>query len=231
MSQQIKQKTTILLANHHHMVRQGIRQLLEREATFEVVSEADNGLDAVRLTREFKPDVIVMEPRMPKMGGVEAIRRVKAEHPQAAVLILTMYDEEDYIVELLGAGAAGYLLKTAYSEQLVDAIRSVHAGEFVCNPAVMQKLLKHVARAHPVAVDFGEHLTRRELDVLKLARGMSNRNIAGYLGLTEGTVKSYFVNIFGKLGVGSRTEAVLEAIRRGWLSAEDEQGEQRQRLR
>ncbi len=101
MSPQIKQKTTILLANHHHMVRQGIRQLLEREATFEVVSEADNGLDAVRLTREFKPDVIVMEPRMPKLGGVEAIRRVKAEHPQAAVLILTIYDEEDYIVELL----------------------------------------------------------------------------------------------------------------------------------
>jgi DNA-binding NarL/FixJ family response regulator len=170
------------IANITPLQRQGIRQLLEREATFEVVSEADNGLDAVRLTREFKPDVIIMEPRMPKLGGVEAIRRVKAEHPQAAVLILTMYDKEDYVVELLGAGA-GYLLKTAYSEQLVEAIRSVRAGEFVCNPAVMQKLLKHIARAHPVAVDFGEHLTRRELDVLKLARGDKCR---WYVSLQDG---------------------------------------------
>ncbi|GAH87050.1 unnamed protein product, partial [marine sediment metagenome] len=104
-------------------------------------------------------------------------------------------------------------------------IRSIRAGEFVADPALMQKLLKHAARGQPVAVDFGEHLTRRETEVLNLAaKGMSNRDIASYLGLTEGTVKGYFVNIFGKMGVGSRMEAVLEAVRRGWISPEDEQG-------
>lgn len=220
-----KQKTTILLANDHHVVRQGIRQLLEREVDFKVVGEAENGLEAVRLTRELKPDIIVMEPYMAKLGGVEAIRRIKVEHPQAAVLILTMYDKEDYIVELLATGAAGYLLKTAYSEQLVEAVRSVGTGDFVCSSAVMQKLLKHITRAH-VAVDFGERLTRRQLDILEMvAKGLSNREIASCLGLTEGTVKGYFVTIFGKMRVGSRTEAVLKAIRLGWLSTEDERTE------
>ncbi len=232
MSPQIKQKTTILLANHYHMVRQGIRQLLEREADFEVVGEAVNGLDTVRLVRELKPDLVVMEARMPGLNTVEAIKRVKAEHPQGAVLILTTYEEEEYVAELLRAGAAGYLLKSAYGEELVQTIRSIRAGEFVCNQGMMQKLMKHVARGQPVALDFGEHLTRRETEVLNLAaKGMSNRDIAGYLGLTEGTVKGYFVNIFGKMVVGSRIEAVLEAIRRGWLNAEDEQGEQTRRLR
>ncbi|GAH50734.1 unnamed protein product, partial [marine sediment metagenome] len=175
------------------------------------------------LARELKPDIIIMEVHMPKMSGVEAIRRIKAEHPQTAILILTMDDEEEYIAELLRAGAAGCLLKTISSEDLVQAIRSVRAGEFISDPALIQRLLKRAARGQPVVLDFGEHLTRRETEVLKLAaKGMSNRDIASYLGLTEGTVKGYFVNIFGKMGVSSRIEAVLEAVRRGWISPEDE---------
>jgi len=162
------------------------------------------------------------------LGGVDAIRRCKAEHPQTAILILTMYQEEDYVAELLGAGAAGYLLKTARIEELVEAIRSVRVGEFVCDAALVTRILKRAARQQPVAVDYGEHLTRRETAVLNLAaKGMINRDIAGYLSLTEGTVKGYFVNIFGKMGVGSRTEAVLEAIKRGWVSAEEDKCRQR----
>ncbi|GAI82293.1 unnamed protein product, partial [marine sediment metagenome] len=169
--------------------------------------------------------IIIMQARRPTLGGVEAIKRCKAEHPQTAVIILTMYEEEGYIAELLEAGAAGYLLKTARIEELVEAIRSVRVGEFVCDAALVQKILKRTARQQPVAVDYGEHLTRRESEVLNLAAtGMINRDIASYLSLTEGTVKGYFVKIFGKMGVGSRTEAVLEAIRRGWVSPEDKQG-------
>lgn len=125
---QMGKKTTILLADDQHMVRESIRVLLEQEVDFEVVGEADNALDAVRLAYELKPDIIIMEARMPKLDGVEAIRRLKAEHPQAAVLILTTDDEEGHIVELVEAGAAGYILKTARIEELVEGIRAVRAG-------------------------------------------------------------------------------------------------------
>ena len=223
MSGEARERTRILLADDHHMVRQGIRQLLEREVDFEVVGEADNGLEAVRLASELKPDVVVMEAHMPKLDGVEATRRVKAEHPQAAVLILTSSEEEEYIGELVAAGAGGYLLKSAKGEDLAQTIRMVRAGQFVCDPLVERKLLKHASRPRPVALDFGEHLTRREAEVLKLAaKGMRIRDIAGYLGLAEGTVKGYFVRIFSKMSVGSRTEAVTEAVKRGWVSLENE---------
>jgi len=222
VSGETKRKTRILLADGQHMVRQGIRQLLERETDFEVAGEADNGLEAVRLARELKPDVIIMEVRMPRLDSPEAIRRIKAEHPEAAILVLTSRDEEE-CVELLRAGAGGYLLKSAKSEELAQTIRMVRAGQFVCDPLVERKLLKDAGRPHPVTLDFGQHLTRREFQVLRLAaKRMSNRDIAGYLGLTEGTVKGYFVTIFGKMGVSSRTEAVLEALKRRWVSLEDE---------
>lgn len=221
MSEQIEKKTTILLADDQLMVRQGIRQLLEREADFEVVGEADNTLEAVRLARDLKPDVVVIQARRPNLGGVECIRQLKAEHPQTAVIILTMYDEEEYVAELLRAGAAGYLLKTARIEELVEAIRSVRVGEFVCDAALVQRILKRAARAQPVALDCGQHLTGREIDVLKLAARMSNYDIAVHLGLTERTVKGHLTNIFQKMNVGSRTEAVLGALKRGWLTMED----------
>jgi DNA-binding NarL/FixJ family response regulator len=223
VSGETRAKTRILLADGHHMVRQGIRQILEREADFEVVGESDNGLEAVRLARELKPDIVIMEARMPRLDSPEAIRRIKAEHPEAAILVLTSRDEEECAVELLRAGAGGYLLKSAKGEELAQTIRMVQAGQFVCDPLVERKLLKDAGRPRPVALDFGQHLTRREFQVLRLAaKRMSNRDIAGYLGLTEGTVKGYFVTIFSKMGVGSRTEAVLEALKRGWVSLENE---------
>ena len=222
MSGEEGRKTRILLADGHHMVRQGIRRLLESEADFEVVGESDNGSEVVRLARELKPHVIVMEARMPKLDSVDVIKRIKAEHPEATILVLTSRDEEECL-ELLRAGAGGYLLKSAKGEELAQTIRMVRAGQFVCDPLVERRLLKHAVRPQPVALDFGQHLTRREAEVLKLAaRGMGNRDIAGYLGLAERTVKGHLMSIFSKLGVGSRTEAVHEALKRGWVSLEDE---------
>ena len=223
MSGEERRKTKILLADGQHMVRQGIRQLLESETDFEVVGEADNGLEAVRLARELKPDVVVIEARMTKLDGVEVTRRVKAEHPEAAVLILTTSEDKECIIGLVAAGATGHLFKSADGGELVQAIRSVRAGGFVCDPLLAREVFKRASYL-PVTVNSAEHLTRRELEALKLAaKGMNNRTIATNLGLTEGTVKGYFVKIFGKLMVGSRTEAVMEAVRRGWVSAEDSQ--------
>ncbi|MFH0942153.1 MAG: response regulator transcription factor [Chloroflexota bacterium] len=222
MTGEERRKIRILLADGQHMVRQGIRRLLESEADFEVVGESDNGLEAVRLAKELKPDVIIMEARMPKLDSPEAIRRIKSEHPETAILVLTLHEEE-CSVELLRAGAGGYLLKSAKGEELAQTIRMVRAGQFVCDPLVERRLLKHAVRPQPVALEFGQHLTRRETEVLKLvAKGMGNRDIAGYLGLAERTVKGHLMSIFSKLGVGSRTEAVHEALKRGWVSLEDE---------
>jgi len=221
MAEKRGDKTRILLADDHHVVRQGIRGLLEREADFEVIGETDNGLDALRLACEFRPDILILEARMPKLETAEVIKRLKAEYP-VAVLILTYYNDDDKIIELLIAGADGYLLMTAHIEELVRAIRVVQNGEFICDPLVQRRLLKHAATPRPVALDFGEHLTIRETEILKLAsKGLGNRDIAVYLGLTERTVKGHLVNIFGKMQVGSRTEAVLEALKRGWASLDD----------
>lgn len=216
-------KTKILLVDDQYLVRQGARQLLEREADFAVVGEADNGLDAVRLARELNPDVIIMETHLAKLSAVEVIKRLKAEHPQVAVLILTNFDDEESVVGHLGAGAAGYLLKRAHGEELAQAVRFVLAGEFVSHPAVAQKFFRWAAR-RPMAVNAAEHLTRRELEVLKLAaRGMSNRDIADELGVALRTVKSHLEAIFSKMGVRSRIEAVLEALKRGWFSIEEQE--------
>jgi len=216
------QKTRILLANYQNMVRQGIRRLLEQEVDFEVIGETDNALDAVSLAGELKPDVIIMEARLPKLSVVEAIRRIKAKFPKACVMILTTLDNEEYVVSLIGAGADGYLLKDAPGNELVQAIRLVQAGEFVSDPVVMQKLYKRATR-RVVAVNSVEHLTHRELEILKLAtKGMSTRDISDELGIGLRTVKGHFEAIFSKTGVRSRIEAVLMALKQGWVSLQDE---------
>jgi len=218
-------KVRMLLADDHPMLREGIRHLLEREPDFEVVGEACDGNEAIRLADNLEPDVVVMDIHMPKVSGLEATRQIKEKHPTIAVLVLTIHDEDEYVMGLLQAGAAGYLLKTAYGEQLVQAIRSVVSGEFVLHPAIARRLLKSTVSSElpSTKIDEGEQVTAREMQVLKLAaRGMANNDIAGELEIGIRTVKGHLVNIFDKMRVGSRTEAVLVALKKGWVSLDEE---------
>jgi len=217
-------KTKILLADDHPMLRQGIRHLLEREGDFQVVGEAGDGEEAIRVADELVPDVVLMDVGMPKVSGLEATKQIKARHPGTAVLVLTIHDEDEYILELFQAGAAGYILKSAYGEELVQAIRAVRAGDLVFHPAVAERLLKRCTslRFRPVRVEGIEQLTTREFEVLRsVAMGMSNKDIASTLGIGVRTVKGHLISIFTKMGVGSRTEAVLRALKKGLISLED----------
>lgn len=214
----------VLLADDHPVLREGMRNLLEQEEDLEVVAEAGDGKEAVALAAEFTPDVALMDIVMPKLGGVEATTQIKQVSPTTAVLVLTAYDDDRYVIGLLQAGAAGYLLKSASGNQIVEAIRSVATGESVLDPAATRRLLAFVTRHLPGGPSEKNNsiLSEREMDVLRLAaQGMSNKEIAFALSLSMPTIKAHFVNIFSKLGVGSRTEAVLHALSKGWISLED----------
>jgi DNA-binding NarL/FixJ family response regulator len=215
-------RTRILLADAQHVVRQGIRQLLESVPDFEIIEEVDNGLDAVRLAIELMPDIVLMEARLPKLDGAEIIRRIKTSHSECMVIILTSNEEAEHAIDLIGAGIAGYLSKNDNSEQLIQSIRLIRSGEFVFHPLLAQKLYKKAAR-HAMPIDSSEHLTRREMDVLKMAaKGLSNKAIASDLGLSLRTIKGHFESIFDKMNVSSRTEAIMMALRQEWINLEDE---------
>ena len=217
-------KITILLAEDHTVVRQSIRQFLEREADIEVVGEAGDGEETVELAKQLKPDVIIMDIAMPKLNGIEATKQIKQLPFCTIILILTAYDYEEYIFPILDAGAAGYLLKDVSGSELIDAIRTVYKGESVLHPAVARKLIEQFRGTgtkfeREEALDL---LSERESEVLKMAaRGMSNKEIASELFLSVHTVESHFGSIFNKLGVCSRIEAVMEAFKRGWFTLED----------
>ena len=217
-------KITILLAENHVVVRESIRRFLEREANFEVVGEAGDGEEAVQMASQLKPDVIVMDISMPKLNGIEATKQIKALQPSAVVLILTAYDYEQYIFPLLEAGAAGYLLKDVSSRELVSAIQTVHKGEAVLHPAVARKVMERLrqTKVEPTGERALDLLTKREITILKMAaRGMSNNDIAQELHLSVRTIESHLGSIFNKLGVGSRTEAVIQAMKKGWFTLEE----------
>jgi NarL family two-component system response regulator LiaR len=214
----------ILLADDHVVVREGTRELLEREEDLEVVAEAGDGEEAVRLATNQRPDVAIMDISMPILDGIEATKRIKAINPATAVLVLTAYDDDQYVFALLEAGAAGYLLKDVQTNELIKAIRAVYAGESVLHPTIARKVVNRFAQptGQPREKSAVEQLTERELEVLKLAaKGMTNRQIANELTLSIHTVQAHLSNIFGKLGVGSRTEAVLYGLRKGWVALED----------
>jgi len=217
-------KITILLAEDHVVVRESIHQALEREPNFTVVGEAGDGEEAVRVARELKPDVIVMDISLPKINGIEATKQIKAFQPSAIVLVLTAYDYEQYIFPLLEAGAAGYLLKDISSRELINAIQTVYRGEAVLHPTIARKVLERYRRTKEPGEKEHEPdlLTERETAVLKMAaKGMSNSEIAEELCLSVRTIESHLGSIFNKLGVGSRTEAVIEAMRRGRFTLEE----------
>jgi NarL family two-component system response regulator LiaR len=217
-------KIRILLADDHVLVRQGTRELLEREEDLEVVAEAGDGEEAVQLADSQHPDVAIMDIAMPKLNGIEATKQIKSLHPATAVLVLTAYDDDQYIFALLEAGAAGYLLKDVPVNELIKAVRAVHSGESVLHPVVARKVISRFAEPKSGRDEQGslEKLTEREMETLRLAaKSMTNQEIARALTISVRTVQVHLSNIFGKMGVGSRTEAVLLALRNGWLELED----------
>ncbi|MGB5931463.1 MAG: response regulator transcription factor, partial [Anaerolineae bacterium] len=165
------EKIKVFLAEDHVLMREGTREFLEREEDIEVVGEAGDGEETVRLATQLRPDVAIIDIAMPKLNGIEATKRIKAQNPSTAILILTAYDNDQYIFAVLDAGAAGYLLKSVDSQELVDAVRAVHAGESVLHPTVARKVLDRLAARRPRPVDDEgvERLTKREMEVLKLA--------------------------------------------------------------
>jgi DNA-binding NarL/FixJ family response regulator len=212
----------VLIVDDHEVVRRGTRELLDLADGVDVVGEAQDGQEAIELARELRPDVVLMDVAMPNLGGVEATRAIKRELPTTAVLALSAYDDDPYVFALLEAGAAGYLLKDVRGHQLIAAVRAVREGESVLSQSIEQKVLRRAAGRGAPPGPTGEHLTPREVEVLRLAaRGLSNKEIANRLVISTRTVQVHLANVFQKLEVGSRTEAVLHAMRAGIISLDD----------
>ncbi|MHC2998237.1 response regulator [Microbacterium sp. HJ5] len=207
----------LLIADDHPVVRAGLAGLLSDEPGFEVVAEASDGDEAVALAAATRPDVVLMDLRMPRVDGVTATGRIvggEAGEPPPRVLILTTYESDDQILAAIEAGASGYLLKAAPQAEIVAGIRSVAAGQSALSPQVAVRLVERMRRPDPDAVA----LTARELDVLRLvATGHSNKQVAVALGIGESTVKTHLLKVFDKLGVADRTRAVTLAMERGLL--------------
>jgi DNA-binding NarL/FixJ family response regulator len=213
----------VVLADDHTVVRKGIRDFLEEEDDIQVVAEATTGAEALALTLEHRPEVAVLDIQMPEMTGIEAARQIKAKLPEVQVLVLTAYDEDPYIFAMLQAGASGYILKNAPSGELIRAVRTVAAGGSALDPTVTAKVMAQLSSGKPLGAQAViEKLTQRELDVLRLAaRGHTNRAIGLELGISDRTVQGHLANIFGKLGVATRTEAVLLAMKQGWITLDE----------
>lgn len=210
----------LVLVDDHALVRQGLRSLLDLTPDLRVVGEAADGEEALLKVAELKPDVVLMDVRMPRMTGLEALSALRRTDPDRRVVLLTTFDEDAAIIEALRAGVQGFLLKDVSLDELADAIRRVASGETLLPPGVAERVARGVAempRDFPHA-DLPEGLTRREVEVLRLiARGLSNREIAQALGTAEGTVKNQTSSILSKLGVRDRTRAVLRAMELGCL--------------
>ena len=215
----------IILADDHVMMRQGTAELLRREPDLDVVGEAGDGQEAIELARRLTPDIVVMDVRMPVLSGIEATRQIRETLPEVQVLVLTAHDDDQYIFSLLQAGASGYLLKSAPVSELVKAIHLVQAGESPLHPSIARKVVVRMSGEQAGSLKAVEPsskveaLTPRELEVLQLlVQGMNNRAIAEALFISDRTVQAHLTSIFAKLQVSSRLEAVLTAIRCGWLT-------------
>jgi len=215
---------TVLLAEDHAVVREATAEVVDHQPDMRVVGQAGTGEEAVALARALQPDVVVMDIAMPRLSGLEATRQIAAQCPDCRVLVLTAREEEQYIVQLLEAGAMGYLPKTVGLDELLEAIRAVARGESVLPPTVAAVVVRHLAgKETETEKETVPPLTERELEVLQLAaQGLTNYDIAQRLYISVRTVEAHLTHIYNKLGVSSRTEAAVYATRRGWLQPGNE---------
>jgi two-component system, NarL family, response regulator LiaR len=212
----------ILIADDHSIVREGLRALLSTEPAMELVGEAADGEAAVRLYSSLQPNIALLDLMMPRMDGITAIREIKRQHPDARILILTSFAEDEQVFPAIKAGASGYLLKDSSPHELLQAIREVHRGESFLAPAVARKLIQEINRPEelPPASD---QLSERELEVLELiAKGLANQEIADRLVISERTVRNHVGNILGKLHLANRTQAALYALQKGLVKKREE---------
>jgi NarL family two-component system response regulator LiaR len=217
-------KTRILIADDHAMLREGMRNLLEEEKDFELVGEAADGEEAVRLAGELKPDIVIMDIVMPKLSGLEATKQIKQVSPVTAILILSAYSDIRYIIGLLEVGACGYLLKNSPGKDVVKAIREIRSGESVLDPEVTRKLVQRLASLSKTQDEreASGQLTTREMEILKWAsRGLSNKEMSEKLFISLRTVKAHMTNIFNKLGCSSRTDAIIKGLKQGYINLDD----------
>ncbi len=216
----------IVLAEDYSLVRDGTRRILEQQDDLKVIGEAGNGEEALELIKCLRPDIAILDIRMPCLSGVEVVRRMKACSPSTKALILTAYDDDEYILALMEAGASGYLLKTVRANELIEAVRSINIGKPVLHPAIAMKVARLWSRRQS-SMERGrkavEELSQRELEVLDLAaKGLRNKAIAENLGISVRTVEGHLSSILTKLNVTSRIEAILYAASQHWISLDQD---------
>jgi two-component system, NarL family, response regulator LiaR len=212
----------VLIVDDHTIVRKGIKALLAETNDIQVVGEAGSGLDAIHLSQQLEPDVILMDLLMPKLDGIEATRQISAQQPQVHVLVLTSFVGDDKIFPAIKAGAVGYLLKDSEPSELIRSIHMVHRGELSLHPNIARKIMQEI-REQPAARPSPESLTAREVEVLKLlAKGLSNEEIAAQLVISEVTVRTHISHLLAKLHLATRVQATLYALREGITSLSDE---------
>ena len=217
-------KIKLLIVDDHAVVRQGLRGFLELQDDFEIVGEGSNGVEAVSLAAELKPDIVLLDLVMPEMDGIEATRRMRLADPAARILILSSFSSDDNVLPAIRAGAMGYVLKDIDPDDLAEALRETYRGKSQLHPDIARKLITHVQQdktgGNPADDPLGD-LTERELEVLKaIARGLSNREIAVTLSISHATVKTHVSNLLGKLQLADRTQAAILAIRQGLVPEE-----------
>jgi len=216
------EKIKLLIADDHPPFREGLSRLLEEEPDMEVVATSADGEEAVSLAKQLRPDVVIIDVAMPKLNGIEAAKQIKAACPETAILMVSAYGYESYLLASLQAGASGYMLKSSPLRELANAVRSVHGGQAVFDLKAAGKVLHRLATDQGAGAIGPQRLHPRELQVLRLtAKGFSNKEIASELDISDRTVQTHLVRIFRELGVSSRTEAVLHALREGWLTLDE----------
>ncbi len=217
-----KPRIRIVIADDHPLMRQALKMWLKKQPDFEVIAEAGDGEEAVKLVRELSPDIVIMDISMPKLNGIEATRQISRECPTVATLVLTVHSDNDTALSILQAGAAGYLIKTASGKQVVQAVRTILGGEAVWSLPIHKIIQSTSSNRQRISLGISTRLSPREVEVVKLlAKGKSNKDIALRLGLRETSVKSYLASLFVKLGVGTRTAAVSVSLQAGILTVDD----------